>query len=430
MKRECAQRTDKTSKHGLDRRSFLKRLSAAAVVYGTGSRTKLRLARLQGQPDKKTHVAVIGAGAFGGWTALYLLRAGTRVTLVDEWGPGNSRASSSGETRIIRATYGPTQPYTKIVARALQLWVENERRWNMQLYNRTGVLWLPAQDDQFERGSLTMLREAGLNFEELSSMELVKRYPQINLEGVKWAIHETNAGYLTARRACEAVLAGFIAEGGRYQQLAVREPRASGGEVHQVTLSDGSQLSADAYVFACGPWLGKLFPDVIGDLITPTRQEVFFFGTAAGDSRFSEEQLPAWIDHGIPPFYGIPNNQWRGFKIANDTRGPVFDPTTGERTPTPEGIKEARKYIAFRFPLLKDAPLLESRVCQYENSPDHNLIIDRHPRAGNLWLVGGGSGHGFKQGPAVGEMVANLVVNQGTPLDVFKLARFSKAAAR
>lgn len=423
------ERDNSAPNHVVGRRSFLKGISAAAIAFGAVPSTELRWLprRFAG---RQIHVVVIGAGAFGGWTALHLLRAGVRVTLVDEWGPGNSRASSGGETRIIRGTYGPAQPYTKIVARALQLWVENEQRWKLQLFHRTGVLWLPGADDRFERGSLPMLREAGLEFEELSSAELKKRYPQMNVEGVKWAIHEINAGYLTARRACEAVLRGFIAEGGQYEQVAVLQPKLNHGDVHQVKLSDGSWLRADLFVFACGPWLGRLFPDIVGTLIKPTRQEVFFFGTAAEDTRFSEEQLPAWIDHGDPPFYGIPNNQWRGFKIANDARGPEFDPTTGQRTPTPDGIAEARKYIAFHFPLLKDAPLLEARVCQYENSPDHNLIVDRHPNAGNVWIIGGGSGHGFKQGPAVGEMVANLVLNGGSPLNVFRLARFSSAVAR
>src|SRR3954447_24784826 len=90
----------------------------------------------------KPHIAVIGAGAFGGWTALYLLRQGAHVTLLDAWGPGNSRASSGGETRVIRGTYGPNQPYTKMAARAAQLWNENEKRWNMKLIHRTGVLWM------------------------------------------------------------------------------------------------------------------------------------------------------------------------------------------------------------------------------------------------------------------------------------------------
>ena len=123
--------------------------------------------------EAKTHIAVIGAGAFGGWTALYLLRRGARVTLVDAWGPGNSRASSGGETRVIRGTYGPNQPYTKMAARATQLWKENEKRWGQKLMHQTGVLWMvTAGDDHFERESLPLLREAGIAYQELSVQEM------------------------------------------------------------------------------------------------------------------------------------------------------------------------------------------------------------------------------------------------------------------
>jgi sarcosine oxidase len=191
-------------------------------------------------------------------------------------------------------------------------------------------------------------------------------------------------------------------------------------------LSDGSKLTADQYIFACGPWLGKLFPETIGQRVRPTRQEVFFFGTPAGDDRFTDAELPVWADHRDKFMYGIPGNLGRGFKIADDTRGPEFDPTSGERTVSAEGLKSARDYIAFRFPGLKDAPLLESRVCQYENSPDNNFIIDRHPRHENVWLLGGGSGHGFKHGPALGEKVAELVLEGKDPDALFRLDRFSK----
>jgi glycine/D-amino acid oxidase-like deaminating enzyme len=192
-----------------------------------------------------------------------------------------------------------------------------------------------------------------------------------------------------------------------------------------VTLSDGTTLTADAYVFACGPWLGHLFPDVIGERVRPTRQEVFFFGTPSGDRRFTEEALPVWADHGAHFWYGIPGNEWRGFKLADDTRGPAFDPTAGERLPSAAGLAAARAYLGFRFPALSAAPLLEARVCQYENSPDEHFIIDRHPSAANAWLVGGGSGHGFKHGPAVGELVAGLVLAGGTAGPEFRLSRFA-----
>jgi len=374
---------------------------------------------------KQPHVVVVGAGAFGGWTALWLRRGGARVTLVDAWGPGNSRASSGGETRVIRGTYGPRAIYTHLTARALHLWKENERRWQRKLYHPIGVLWLVENDERYERAALPLLKEAGLAFEELSGAETARRYPQINCEQVRWAIFEKDAGYLTARRACAAVLEGFLAEGGEYRQLAAQAgPQPVGGELRDIKLSDGTTLGADAFVFACGPWLGRLFPDVIGDRVRATRQEVFFFGTPPGDQRFTEQALPVWADHGRGFIYGIPGNEWRGFKVADDTRGPPFDPTTGERLPTPAVLQAAREYLAFRFPGMKDAPLVEARVCQYENSPDEHFIIDRHPAAANAWLVGGGSGHGFKHGPALGELVARLVLGDGSPDPVFRLSRF------
>jgi len=222
------------------------------------------------------------------------------------------------------------------------------------------------------------------------------------------------------------VLEGFLAEGGEYKQAAVLPRDLDGAKWDGLPLSDGSKLSADQYVFACGPWLGKLFPRTIGDRIRVTKQDVFFFGTPAGDDRFSEAQLPVWADHRERFVYGIPGNEGRGFKIADDTRGPEFDPTSGDRAVSLDGLKSVRDYLALRFPALKDAPLLESRVCQYENSPDDHFIIDRHPAAENVWLVGGGSGHGFKHGPALGEMLAELVLEHKDVDPLFRLARFRK----
>jgi sarcosine oxidase len=402
-------------RRGASRRSVLK----AAVALPLAD-------ALVAVPANKTHIAVVGAGAFGGWTALHLLRQGARVTLLDAWGPGNSRASSGGETRVMRATYGPDRVYVEMVARALQLWRENETRWGLKLYRKTGALWMASKSDGYEKASVPLLRQARLAVEELSLAEVRKRYAQINFEGVAWAIYERDAGYLLARRACEAVLEGFLKEGGEYRQLAATPGTIEGKEMQALVLSDGSTLAADRYVFACGPWLGSLFPGLIGDRLKPTRQEVFFFGTPAGDPRFLEEQLPVWIDNGKKFFYGIPGSERRGFKLADDARGPSFDPTHGDRMPTPEGVKAARRYLEFRFPSLKGAPLLESRVCQYENSPDHRFIIDQHPGVGNCWIVGGGSGHGFKHGPAVGERAAELVLSKARVDPFFALSRLAK----
>src|SRR6516165_3463679 len=184
-------------------------------------------------------------------------------------------------------------------------------------------------------------------------------------------------------------------------------------------------LKADIYVFAPGPWLGKVFP-FLAESITPTRQEVFFFGTPAGDLRFTEEHLPTWMDGGKRQFFGVPGNHWRGFKIADDARGPVIDPSTMEREISQEKLVAARAYMRIRFPALSDAPVLESRVCQYENSSDHNFILDRHPEAKNVWIVGGGSGHGFKRGPVVGEILADAVLEAKAPPIEMEIARLIK----
>jgi glycine/D-amino acid oxidase-like deaminating enzyme len=374
--------------------------------------------------NHKPHIAVIGAGAFGGWTALYLLRGGAQVTLLDAWGPGNSRSSSGGETRIIRGAYGPDQPYSTLAARALDLWRQHESEWKRKFFFPIGVLWMAEADDAYERDSIPFLKDAGIPFEQLTVGELKSRWPQINFDNVEWGIHEPQSGYLLARASTQALLDRFVAEGGTYRQATVAAQNLDGGQWKALPLSDGASLVADRYVFACGPWLGKLFPQTVGPHFVSSRQEVFFFGTPAGDVRYDEGSVPVWADHSDHFMYGIPGNQGRGFKVADDTRGPEFDPTSGQRLATEDGLVGVRRYLAYRFPGMKDAPLLESRVCQYENTTDHNFIVDRHPASANIWIVGGGSGHGFKHGPALGEMVAKLVLKDETADAFYRLARF------
>jgi len=347
------------------------------------------------------------------------------VTLLDAWGAGNSRASSGGETRVMRGTYGPHQPYTEMAARALTLWQKYERQWKRRFLHHTGVLWMAAgRDDVFERGSVKMLRQAKIKFQELSSVQMQKRWPQINFEGIEWGIYEPQCGYLDARTSCQAVAEAFVAKSGKYQRLAVLGNGLESKRLERISLSDGSHLKADRYVFACGPWLGKLFPQTVGKLVQATKQDVFFFGTPPGDSRFSDAHLPVWADHRGRFRYGIPGSDRRGFKIADDTRGPNFDPTDGERVVSQETLADVREYVGFRFPALKNAPLLETRVCQYEQTPDSHFILDRHPAVENVWLVGGGSGHGFKHGPAIGEMMAELILKDREPEAIWRLDRF------
>jgi sarcosine oxidase len=311
-----------------------------------------------------------------------------------------------------------------MVARGLQLWQEYERRWNLRLFFRSGALRMAGTDDSYEKAALPVLTDAGIRFERLSTAERSEPWPQMNFDGVSWSVYEPDSGFLAARRGCEAVLDAFLKIGGQYKQVQAIPGRITTSRMESITLNQSDTIKADVYVFAPGPWVGQIFP-FLASSITPTRQEVFFFGTPAGDVRFSEEHLPTWIDGGKRPFFGVPGNHWRGFKIADDTRGPVIDPSTMERKVSEEKLSAARAYLRMRFPEIADAPLLESRVCQYENSTDHNFILDRHPEAQNVWIVGGGSGHGFKHGPVMGEMIADAILETKAPPAEMSLDRLT-----
>jgi sarcosine oxidase len=372
-------------------------------------------------------VAVFGAGAFGGWTALELVRRGARVTLVDAWGAGHTRASSGGETRVIRATYGSRSLYTRMTKRALARWQAYEREHGVPFYRRTGALWMFGDDDGFGRASARTLAEHDIPLERWTMAEAAARYPQIDFTGVRSVLFEPDAGYLLARRACGHVAQQVVAEGGAYRIAAAASPvQLEAPDVRTIPLEGGGTLEADAFVFACGPWLPALFPDVIGDRIAVTKQEIYYFGTPAGDARFDDPALPVWRDFGEREIYGIPGHEGRGLKLADDRPGPPFDPTTGSRDVSREGVDAARRFLSRRFPALAGAPLVAAEVCQYESTPDAHFILDRHPHAPNVWLVGGGSGHGFKMGPAVGELLASLVLKQTAPEPAFSLRRFDQ----
>jgi glycine/D-amino acid oxidase-like deaminating enzyme len=228
-----------------------------------------------------------------------------------------------------------------------------------------------------------------------------------------------------ARRAVQAVVTQAQKIGVSYISEAALAP--SGGErLSGVKTASGQTLSANTFVFACGPWLPKIFPSFLGDRIFPSRQEVFFFGVPAGNARFSMPTMPTWIDS-KDEFYGMPDLESRGFKVANDKHGEKVDPDTQSRIPSPAAMAAAKEYVARRFPGLKDAPVVESRVCQYENTSNGDFLIDRHPDFDNVWLVGGGSGHGFKHGPSLGEYVATLVLQGGASGSVKIEPRFSLA---
>lgn len=370
-------------------------------------------------------IAVIGAGVFGSWTAWHLLQRGMQVTLVDAWGPANSRSTSGDESRILRGAYGDQPHYVELTDRSLSFWESLESASGATLFRRAGALWLFDEEDSFVTDCVNHLRRWNFPLEQLDVSDASRRFSQVNWSDVRSAYLEHRAGLLLARRSIQALNTRFE-QGGGISRLAAAAPRfASNGTLLDVRLGDGSVLEADRYVFACGPWLRGLFPSWIGPWLRPTRQEVFYFGTPAGDAAFTASALPVWIDGARGSWYGIPANEQSGFKISCNDLGEVIDPSSVDRAPDAERLRRAREHLAHRFPRLAGAPLLESRVCQYENTPDRDLIIDRLPADPRVLAVGGGSGHGFKMGPAVGEIAAAVVLEEQAQPERFQMGRFS-----
>ncbi|HEY0702799.1 MAG TPA: N-methyl-L-tryptophan oxidase [Candidatus Acidoferrales bacterium] len=361
---------------------------------------------------KSYDVAVIGAGVFGAWAARFLQKAGAKVVLVDQYGPGNSRSSSGGESRIIRMGYGADEVYTRFAMRSLPLWKELfKEAGRPHLFHKTGVLWIAPEKYQYALDSLTTLHANGVGCEQLTVRDLRRRYPQVSFEDDAWGIFEPHSGVLMARRAVRAVVDEAVGAGVEYLSLGVVRPTGK-TKLEAVGSATGEKISAGSFVFACGSWLPKLFPDILTSRLFVTRQEILFFGVPPGDQHFTQPLMPTWL-YLKDEFYGMPDIESRGFKVANDRHGAAADPDTQSRVASPEAVQAAKEFVARRFPALANAPVVETRVCQYENTSNGDFLIDRHPQMENVWLVGGGSGHGFKHGPAVGEYVAAQVTQTG-----------------
>jgi sarcosine oxidase len=371
----------------------------------------------------KDHVAVIGAGVFGSWTAHHLQQQGHRVTLVDAWGPANSRASSGGESRLTRAAYGKDAIYTRMAMDSLPQWKALSAVSGLPVFIPCGILFFFPTEEPYVRDSIAAHKRFGLPTDVLGQAEMARRFPMIDFSGISVGLHEPGFGALMARRSVLTLVDRFARDGGTYMKGSALPPSDAGDRLDEVRLSSGETIKADRFVFALGPWLPKVFPEAIGPKILPTRQEVFFFAPPAGDRRFSAPAMPGWADfNGGDIFYGFPDLESRGVKFAHDAHGVPVDPDTQDRRPTEAALAEIIAYRDRRFPLLKGAPLTEARVCQYENSSNGDFLIDMHPRLRNVLLLGGGSGHGFKHGPEVGRYAAGRLLGSVTPEPRFSLA--------
>lgn len=427
----------------LDRRDFLKvaGVGAGALITGcatTGAPGMLKSGR------SGANVVVVGAGAFGGWTALNLQRMGAKVTLVDMFGPGNSRSTSGDETRGVRTSYGDRpngELWMQWASIAIQRWKQWDEEYakplKMRVFFTTGDVILRADWEPFLTQTRTWWEQNKIPHETLSPEEVAKRWPVFNLKDIKAVLYEPNAGVVRARRATESVAEVFRYEGGKIVIGRVVPPEPASFDGHTIKLMNGDAISGDAIVFAVGPWLQKTFPLMQNRMRTPLGT-VFYYGTPYGDQRFTFPNLPSWNYPGTTGWAALPVDS-RGFRVrgggggggpannpaaagaAAPTPAPapttnVTDPDLSTRWVDPDRVTRSRAWVADHFPDLKDVPLLETRACHYESTSSRDFIVDRHPELKNVWIAGGGNAEGFKQGPVIGEYIAKRVLgDEGDP---------------
>jgi sarcosine oxidase len=351
-------------------------------------------------------IVIVGAGTFGASLAWWLARAGERVTLVDQFEPGDRRATSGGETRLIRSSHGADADYTAMARRARALWRELEAESGEELMVECGVAWFAHADDGWDAASARTLAAQGIPVERLDPSEAARLYPSLRGDDLAFVLLEPEAGALRAQRAVRALARQAQAHGARVLRSRARPDGAA------AVLEDGTRLEGDAVVWACGGWLAGLFGDLVS--ITVTRQELLFV-----DGGPAWRGVPAWVDYDRA-MYGTGDLDGLGVKAALDVDGTPLDPDA-ELVDTPTTEPQVRAYLRDRFPALEHAPLNEARACRYELSPDSNFVAGHHPDHAAVWLLGGGSGHGFKHGPAMAELMAAALAGGAPPPDRFAL---------
>jgi sarcosine oxidase len=376
---------------------------------------------------------VVGAGVLGASAAWRLAVEGWEVTLVEQAAPGHDASSSGGETRLLRSSHGADAAYTRSSRRGRTRWRELEAQAGASLFVECGLGWLAHREDGWERDSEAVLRDEGVAVERLDPAAAGRLWPGLDPTGLAFVLHEPDAGVLRAAPAVRALARAAAEHGAR---IISGRARPDGGRVvldegagqqeHDLRTAAGERrpagrrpgrpaghpprtLEADAVVWACGPWLGALFPDLVA--LRVTRQEVFFF---TAPSPWRAPGVPAWVDYDAA-FYGHPDLDGLGVKACSDTEGPALDPEAPWADPVAGDERVARAALAARFPALAGAPLVRARACAYELTPDTRFLLAPHPRHARVWLLGGGSGHAFKHGPVLGDRVAALLAGREKP---------------
>ena len=430
---------------------------------------------------------VIGAGAWGSFTALNLRKRGVKVTLVDAYGPGNARSTSGDETRGVRSSYGDRpgaqgELWTLWAREAMKKWIAFDDEWGrhfrLNLFHTTGDLIMRAEWDNFQLRTKVWWDKNKIPYQVLSPDDVRKAFPVISMDDITAVLYEPDAGVVRARRAAQTAAAAFEALGGKIVIGRATPSKIANGKLEEIKLDTGQTLRADTFVFAVGPWMGKTFPELLAKKTRAPLGYVCYFATPVNDQRFTFPNLPSYNFPGVTGWAALPVDN-RGFRVRGTERLPTppmtaadsaklapsaprsaaairdslvagqfapdsatagrggrggrggggrggggggqganqppvdpkqLDPDTSDRWADATRVEGSRRFVAHRFPLLKDAPISQTHSCHYESTSSGNFIVDVHPQMSNTWIVAGGNSEGFKFSPVIGEYAAQRIL--------------------
>jgi sarcosine oxidase len=370
-------------------------------------------------------VAVVGLGGMGSAILAHCAARGASVIGVEQFTPAHDLGSSHGKTRMIRKAYFEDSAYVPLVVRAYELWRELEHAASAEILRITGLLSVGEENSGIIQGTLRAASEHDLPVESLSQREVKARYPTLELWKDEVALFETDGGVLNPERAVRAQLNVAEANGAQMRFGTTMESWHATDQGFELSLSDGTHISASKLVLALGPWFQQTL-EALGVRIRVQRNVQVWF--SPGTNAYDAPGFPAFLVNrrGLPaPLYGFPDFG-DGVKAAFHGFGDLTDAKHVKREidlardvePVAQAMEQWMPGAAGTF--------REATPCMYALTPDENFVIDRHPEHANLILCGGFSGHGFKFAPVIGEIGADLALDGGSRHEIgfLSLSRF------
>ena len=371
---------------------------------------------------------VIGAGAMGSAAAYYLSERGQGVLLLEQFELDHRQGSSYGYSRIIRYAYDHPE-YVELAKDTFPLWFALQEKLGEQLVFQTGGLdFGPAGEASLE-ATIAAMQASGLPYELLTLAESESRFPQFRLADNFKALYQPDSGFVKASKAVLGHIKLAKAMGAVVKDSAPVSALELQSDSVLVATADGT-YSAGKLIVTAGAWAKRLLKQTGLDLpLAPLRCQLNFMAPPES-TPFEAEKCPVWIAHVASLFpeaiYGIPSHDGSGFKIAFHG-GPAFaHPAEIDREPDAENVAALRPFMRAHIPGIAEAPVRESRICLYTQTPDEHFVVDRHPEYAHVAIGAGFSGHGFKFSTTIGKMLTDIVLDGATPHNdsLFKIERF------